>query len=107
MRVSNCEMGALVRCRQSFRNNNQTVYGLWLSHPDRYVVNSYGSHFPMYIWENGVWFGNADKYSVTTSKHQSQCHPGGDITWLETHQMRMIARNGYLSLVKERMDVGD
>jgi hypothetical protein len=40
-----------------------------------YVVTSYGAHFPLFIWENGVWYENVDKYSVTTSKHRSQTHP--------------------------------
>lgn len=107
MRVANREMGVCVARREPFRNNNDTVFGLCISDPERYVVNSYGSHFPIYIWENGVWYGNSDKYSVTTSRHQSQCHPGGNITWLDSHQMRRVALNGFITLVKERMSVGD
>lgn len=41
----------------------------------RYVVFSYGEHFPMYLYDNGVWYENTDRYSPTTSKHQTQTHP--------------------------------
>ena len=42
-----------------------------------YVVYSYGRHFPMYVYDYSTreWYENSDKYSSTTSKHQSQCRP--------------------------------
>lgn len=40
-----------------------------------YAVFSYGEHFPIYAFRAGQWFRNKDKYSVTTSKHQSQARP--------------------------------
>lgn len=40
-----------------------------------YVVYSYGEHFPIFVNVNGEWFLNKDRYSVSTSKHQSQLHP--------------------------------
>lgn len=40
-----------------------------------YAVYSYGHHFPMYARINGQWYRNKDKYSVSTSRHQSQCNP--------------------------------
>lgn len=42
-----------------------------------YVVYSYGRHFPMFVHDAGTdqWYENSDKYSVTTSKHQSTCRP--------------------------------
>lgn len=43
--------------------------------PCRYVVYSYGKHFPIYIYEQGTWYANCDKYSPTTSKHQTQANP--------------------------------
>lgn len=48
---------------------------------DLYVVYSYGTHFPMYVYDYSTreWYANSDKYSPTTSKHQSQCRPSFEI----------------------------
>ena len=40
-----------------------------------YVVFSYGYHFPMFAYMDGCWFENSDKYSVSTSKQQTQLRP--------------------------------
>jgi len=75
MRIPNNNIRCCVRNREVFTNNNNTVYSE--DRGDMYVVYSYGPHFPMYIYHSklGVWFANADKYSVTTSRHQSQANP--------------------------------
>lgn len=41
-----------------------------------YIVYSYG-WYPLlaYSYENKKWFENANKYSVSTSKHLTQCRP--------------------------------
>lgn len=39
-----------------------------------YVVYSYG-HWPIYAKIKGQWYGHNQKYSVSTSKHQSQARP--------------------------------
>ena len=48
---------------------------------NQYVVYSYGHHFPMYVYDYTTqeWYANSDKYSPTTSKHQSQCRPSYEI----------------------------
>lgn len=106
-RVSNRDMRGCVIRKQAFKNSNDTVYGEWkrVLNPDAneakeiYVVFSYGSHFPMYIYvpELEVWFANADRYSVTTSRHQSQCHPGGNPVPLSCEAMRGVV-SGQLKL---------
>ena len=40
-----------------------------------YVVYSYGYHFPLYAFKNGLWYENIDKYSVSTSKQKTQSRP--------------------------------
>jgi len=61
-----------------------------------YVVYSYGYHFPMWIAViNPVssvakWYGNKDKYSVSTSRHASQSRPSGEIEYLSTDGMKAI-----------------
>ena len=57
-----------------------------------YVVYSYGYHFPMFIFLSGQWFENSDKYSVSTSKHQSQAHPMMDTVKLNTEDMKRLLR---------------
>lgn len=40
-----------------------------------YKVYSYGKHFPIFAYDtvNFQWYENIQKYSVSTSKHQTQC----------------------------------
>lgn len=109
-KVSNGEMRHCVIRKDPFTNHNSTVEAHWVSDYSgdmRYVVYSYGDHFPMYIYDERLsqWFGNADRYSVTTSRHQSQCMPvdRDDITWLETHLLRRLAIHGYDELVRQRL----
>ena len=52
-----------------------------------YIVYSYGYHFPMYIYDKqtGIWVGSKDKYSSSTTRHQSDCRPSAEIKcWLDT-----------------------
>ena len=75
-------------------------------HTQLYVVYSYGEHFPIYIAETDVqtkkvtWYANADKYSRSTSRHQSQAAPWHGIycTPMTTGAMRRIAREGIAGL---------
>lgn len=101
------EAGASVRHRVEFTGNN--IYARW--HADdygnhsRYVVYSYGTHFPMYIFDQDTcsWFGNIDKYSSTTSRHQSACHPPEIHHWFDTGMMQKVAMFGYTPVVKARV----
>jgi|TARA_R110002153_G_scaffold245393_1_gene400930 hypothetical protein len=58
-----------------------------------YVVYSYGHHFPMYAYDYRlkVWIGNEDKFSVSTSRHQSHARPRFEIgKWLSTDEMHSL-----------------
>ena len=71
-RIANQDARSAVESLQEFKGSN--TFGRVLS--DRcYVVYSYGEHFPIYAYINGQWYGNKDKYSQTTSRHQSQLRP--------------------------------
>ena len=64
-----------------------------------YVVYSYGAHFPIFIYAEGVWFENEDRYSVSTSRQQSQCRPSGvETAKRSTEDMRKIAKHGVCGL---------
>ena len=62
-----------------------------------YIVYSYGWHFPMYIYcrQADLWYGNSDKYSATTSKHQSQARPKQPIAQrLTLQETKDMVRHG-------------
>ena len=67
IRVANKDAALYVNNRDEFTGSN--TYGEQVTR-DMYAVFSYGAHFPMYIYHFGEWFGNSDKYSPSTSKHQ-------------------------------------
>ena len=101
-RVANHSARPCVQNREAFKANN--IFAEWRGDgaEARYIVYSYGKHFPMYIWvpdsqdpAAGRWYGNNAKYSRTTSKHQSQAHPHAqDIEWRDTDAMVAIANRG-------------
>ena len=77
---------------------------------DRYVVYSYGSHFPLFIYSHltSRWYANSNRYSVSTSKQRSQTVPFNTdkpLVHLDTDQMQLLAHEGFLSLVYHRMGV--
>ena len=75
-RVSNSDTGDLAADTVEFINTNKTLYGKWLN-DSLYVVYSYGAHWPLYVYlkASAQWFGNQDRYSVTTSQHRHQVMP--------------------------------
>jgi hypothetical protein len=93
--VSNREARALVQARQEFETNTQTIQACWRN-KNLYVVYSYGPHFPMYIYDTEVnqWVGNKDRYSRTTSNHQTATHPGDVSFWLDRNGMQDLISAG-------------
>ena len=57
-----------VRARLPFKGNNMfgETFGL-----TGYAVYSYGYHFPMAVFDGYEWYVNEDKYSPSTSRHQT------------------------------------
>jgi hypothetical protein len=103
-RLANTDVRGPIQRREMFKTNSGSVY------PRRegnlYVVYSYGTHFPMWVYDDEIdqWFGNADKYSRTTSKHQSQTRPYVDMTMCDTHTLRqIIAWGGYTGYTAARV----
>lgn len=74
-----------------------------------YVIYSYGHHFPMYVWDETAseWLGNKDKYSRTTSKHQSKYRPSEVARWFDTTTLRNIVRKGLVGHITNRMESGE
>ncbi len=109
MKVANSKCRQHVQSRTDFKGSN--LYGQWRNNiidpetPDnsRYIVFSYGEHYPLFIYANGCWFENEDKYSVSTSKHRSQSHPHVPTVLLSTRWMCQLATRGYAAIAKERI----
>ena len=59
-----------------------------------YVVFSYGLHFPLYIFKEGIWYENEDKCSATTRKHKLQSRPYTDKEFIlkSTKEMTELLR---------------
>ena len=98
-RIANKNASSYVRRRREFKGSN--LSGTYLD--DRYVVYSYGEHWPLFVHTNGAWFENQDKYSRTTSKQKRQAHPDVDTIKLSTEQMISVAQKGIVGHVVERM----
>lgn len=98
-RIANKNASSCVRRRQEFKGSN--LFGTYLD--DRYVVYSYGEHWPLFVHINGAWFENQDKYSRTTPKQKRQAHPDAGTVKLSTEQMISVAQKGIVGYVAERM----
>lgn len=107
-KISNCNARPHVQSLKEFKANN--LWSEWVHDVNtdtkdaRYVVYSYDRHWPLFIYEarTDMWFENASKYGVTTSKHKTQSHPhiGADsITPLHVDDMIKVANNGVTALI--------
>lgn len=70
MKTSNQKCRAFVESKQRFDASN--IFARWEREARQYVVYSYGYHFPMFAFIGGKWYRNSDKYSRSTTRHQSQ-----------------------------------
>jgi len=66
------------------------------------VIYSYGRHFPIAIkLDDGHYLFNKDKYSKTTSQHQTlvrRAIPENNVTELDTEDMREVDRKNISSM---------
>ena len=94
IRTTNRGSGACARALEPFRNSSGSLHGNWVEYPKRYAVWSYGEHFPLYMWEKGIWYENKDKYSQTTTRHLQYARPSYDTIKLDTETMKQFVRFG-------------
>ena len=97
--VTNKDARAYVQQRKPFQGNNTS--GTYIE--DSYVVYSYGTHFPLFVYDDGRWFAISDRYSRATSKHRSQLHPLADCTPLPLSGMCDLADYGFLGTLTRRL----
>jgi len=106
-RVTLKQVRNVVQQRQPFTTSTDNLWAT--SYHDgvdvRYVVYSYTADWPLFVYAeaNGQWFENADRYSITTSKHRSKSHPLCDTIQLPVEAMRLLAYKGYRELAKARL----
>jgi|TARA_R110000824_G_scaffold400391_1_gene607833 hypothetical protein len=72
MKISNKDGGLYTTNFHEFKGNNTFAE---YNESGVYTVYSYGYHFPMYVFKDLTWYENSDKYSVSTSKQQTQMRP--------------------------------
>lgn len=101
IRTSNKDVRQYVNNLEEFVGSN--LYSHWHSWDEGmtrlYVVYSYGEHFPMYVYDDNedVWVGNKDKYSRSTTRHQSLARPSEIDVWLNTDELvRLVNQQGLL-----------
>jgi len=86
MRTANNTARDLVLNRVPFKGNNTDAK----YENGSYVVSSY-NWYPIFVYKDGQWFENKDKYSVSTSKQTSQLRPyREDIIMVGTDTLRKI-----------------
>lgn len=104
-KVSNRQARELVINKQEFINHNGTMYGTHDLAANTYTVYSYGDHFPMYVFDYTaeLWVGNVDKYSSTTSRHQSAARPPSVALWVNTQELINVSHLGLANSVVHRM----
>jgi hypothetical protein len=104
-RITLNDVRSKVQNKRPFMTTNSTLFGSWYgdSSTDRYVVHSYGDHWPLFIYVKSIdrWFENTDKYGVTTSKHHGKAHPHTETTGLSCDDMRLLAIGGYKALAEK------
>ena len=88
LRTSNNKCSELVNNKIEFKANN--IFSEHIKKDKLYIVYSYGHHFPMYIKYKNTWYENSDKYSVSTSKQQSQSRPNAKTKLLNTNKMKEL-----------------
>lgn len=109
-RIANREARKYVQELRPFKNSNGTLWGEWYEQgiPEtgdivrRYCVYSYRYDWPLFVAEQGegtwYWYENADRFSVTTSKHKSQAHPHFPTLPMTVGAMNRIVRHGIAGL---------
>jgi hypothetical protein len=120
--ISNRQMGRLTASLTPFMNHKGSCFSrevtrlAYAKHSDvehvelvGYAVFSYGDHFPIYYYDHDIkkWFGNKDKYSMTTSRHQSCAWPEGfdreHISWVDTRTLQDLVDKGFVRHIGERI----
>jgi len=75
-----------------FRGSN--LHGTFIQ--DKYVVYSYGEHFPLFVCKDDIWYFNTTRYSNTTTRHFQNARPNidfGQVVEVNLQEILKIAFN--------------
>lgn len=82
---------------ESFEHDEKPLRSVNEVRANLYVVYSYGSHYPMYVYDYmaNVWLGNKDRSTRTTNRHMSMVQPVSwenrdQIMWMDTETLKDI-----------------
>ena len=99
-KLNNHQVKSYVNNLEAFETNSSSMFSTGGRDTGLYAVYSYGFHFPMYVYDtaSNQWFGNHDKYSRTTTSHQSYAQPSAKIHWIGTREMKLLTAAGSLTV---------
>ena len=83
---------------QGRENSAETGSNLYV---ENYIIYSYGPHWPLAMWKDGVAYVNSDKRSKTSSRHLSQLNSA---LHLAGKSVRMLSLEELKQMIKERDD---
>lgn len=103
-RVPNKDARIFVQEHEPFRGSNTFAEQRHLGGEEpAYIVFSYGYHWPLFIYTGGKWYENADRYSVSTSKHRNQLHPHCETELRDARDMEMIYQHGVVGWMRRTL----
>ena len=93
-RISNQEAWQYIPKRIPFKGSNLCGVRVIETGGESYVVFSYLT--PIYVYNNdeGRWYGNAQRYSRTTTAHQRLAHPRTDVELVSETKLWQIIKEG-------------
>ena len=105
VKTANSRARGFVQTLTEFEASN--TYGVWYADSyenARYVVYSYGTHWPMFIFDGEKWYENGDRASKTTSKHKNQLHPLCETEIRAVDDMCEIANRGVADWMRRKLE---
>ena len=99
-RIANKDAADYVAKRVEFDGSNllarwESDYGVCT----KYVVYSYGYHFPLLVYADDMWFETTSKFSVSTSRQLSQCRQRlPETRKCDRNALRLVIQHGVCGL---------
>lgn len=84
LRTSNRSGRELVKNKIPFRGSNTKAEYV----NNSYVVYSY-NWYPIFVYKDGQWFENENRYSMSTAKQMSQLRPHGDYDIIQVSKSKL------------------
>lgn len=87
MKTSNSRARFLVEERKPFTGSNCFAE---INKNGQYIVYSYGYHYPLFVYNNGTWWVNKDRYSLSTTKHRNKLAPTAHLIDSNTQELNQL-----------------